>query len=404
MGEHRLLQALLARNKPQHRRTGYFRALAGAEASLKRLEPALTEALGGRNPILLRAALVTTAELAHRLHRSSITLRQQIAASYYMALCLTLAAVTARIYALLRPIAIRMLAVHRSCEQSEDPLSLEPALAKALELLIANPIQQVQSTRALGQIIIPSTGIDSGHDDLGECVPFAQPPVDKMATSPDCAALPPESSIPLLAVDYSDSEDSEEVDFEKKVTVQCVDPSSMLWRVDTDPLALDFFGTTATLTRPESIRKRPRSPQRLVAKVASTSTSCPLQSSVEAPAIEVRDPGGVLATDYSASESDEEDETRPIINEANHKPKSTVAAVKQTVISSVASTCLQQRSAAPKVLTKTMKNKPQDLRSVIAGASKRFKSKLKKKRDQSPGSKATSNGGDAIDDIFGLCS
>ena len=237
-----LLGLLLARNKSQHRRTGYFRALLGVAAALKRLGPVALPSLaqraatsttssttgggggggggsaGGSSSSHARAelddALVGAAELTMNLRRASRALRQQVAAGYFLALAVAWLAIVARLLAAARTAVLRLLPLRRSISVSigafdDRPRKLTtPPLAGALEWLVAYPeAAAAAATAAAGN---PSSSTlparsernghgngngndddDNGDDDIGESVVFSSSSSSSNSNSNSSSSTPP---------------------------------------------------------------------------------------------------------------------------------------------------------------------------------------------------------------------
>jgi hypothetical protein len=284
-----LLKVTLQRNKAQHRRSKYYRALHGGVAVvLAQLEP-------GRFPQLLQrssaaraassfadvvqrvgpsldAALVAVAKATHSLKQAARALKQEIAAGYFIALCVAWLAMTARILELLRALTKSLLAHRRAMAMPERPCELGggSVLAATLEWLLTYGDAPGGTSRALGMSgrssititgsstssnrigvvgsrCIGSTQVDpakNGHaddDDFGEVVAFA-PSFAATATArvQDTTAEPASSSAHteqvFLAIDYSDSEDDSNDEKNRKKALQTCqdDPSILGWILDTD--------------------------------------------------------------------------------------------------------------------------------------------------------------------------
>eukprot|EP00614_Pseudopedinella_elastica_P005407 CAMPEP_0172605632 /NCGR_PEP_ID=MMETSP1068-20121228/25874_1 /TAXON_ID=35684 /ORGANISM="Pseudopedinella elastica, Strain CCMP716" /LENGTH=507 /DNA_ID=CAMNT_0013408091 /DNA_START=306 /DNA_END=1829 /DNA_ORIENTATION=- len=232
--ESSILNILLSRNKSQHRRTGYFRALDGAAAALRRLEPAnlpsffqyVTDApknAEGPSSIsagALDAALVSCAETTVNFRRASSALQQQMAAGYFLTLCTTCLAISARAIILVRAIALRLLSLQRTHHLNVDQpseLSSKPILLQSLEWLVSfgdiSSLQQPPKSKKRGSSQAArgapelEEGRDVNSDDVGERVAL---PITSRATNalPVSLAAPVPSGAALLATDYSDSEAS----------------------------------------------------------------------------------------------------------------------------------------------------------------------------------------------------
>jgi len=257
-----LLQTTLQRNKAQHRRSKFYRALKGGSATLlAKLGPnyllklcssasTASESLGGQKGASdsipqvgsLDAAVVTIANAAHSLKQAARQLKQEIAAGYFISLCLAWLAMTARILELLRALVTSFLKKRRALAMPERPSELEDGsfLATALEWLLSygnaprtssgkqsmkkktNAIASDDISMLEESALTSSKEVDSDNrnndddddDDVGEVVAFAPPSSTTTSVARDemmAAALPvpmAQSGRVFLATDYSDSDES----------------------------------------------------------------------------------------------------------------------------------------------------------------------------------------------------
>lgn len=256
-----LLHTTLQRNKAQHRRSKFYRALKGGTTTLLAgLEPncllklcsnasTVPETFGGQKDasdskqqerLSLDAAVVVIASAAHSLKHAARQLKQEIAAGYFISLCLAWLAMTARILELLRALVTSFLKKRRALLMPERPSELEdgPFLATALEWLLSYGNapetilgkQSLKKTRNIASddnnlleesALTSSKEVDSdfrsndGDEiDVGEVVAFAPQSSATISVARDevmAAVLPrpvAQSGQVFLAADYSDSDES----------------------------------------------------------------------------------------------------------------------------------------------------------------------------------------------------
>jgi len=218
--ETKLLCALLARNRSQHRRAGYFRALDAATSAMKRLAPAALPRLLSATPMAtlaaaLNLALTATAEAVRGFRRAAWALRREVASSYFLALTVAWLAIAARSLALLRPIALRLLALRRDLD---SPIMFENARhGETLEWLLKFGDGSAISGRAGAKATAVSTQVhhlddpavngDEGSNDLGERVAFFPEIPSTFKVASTALAQAAHDTQTLLAADYSDSDD-----------------------------------------------------------------------------------------------------------------------------------------------------------------------------------------------------
>lgn len=260
--ETKLLSILLERNKSQHRRSNYYRAMSGAATALKRLEPEslrhlIDYQLSTTSSVskaayahAVDAAVVDGGEAAHLLLQAATALRQQLAAGYFVTLMLALLSVTARLLALLRLIVQRLLGLRRSVSEEAPPVSHSLHITIAVEWLITfGRFSQPRDT------ILPrgSAAMCDTQDDIGESTAgfyvehhllHSISGVDARETvlTEPAAPVEPSSSV-LLSTDYSDSEGSSDEKSPVKAATVTATATPSTWCIDTSKASMDFFAS-----------------------------------------------------------------------------------------------------------------------------------------------------------------
>ena len=306
-----LLSSLLSKNTSQHRRAGYFRALTGASSGMVRLLPCLAkipDTLDGNELSVekserlrqtLNEALVLATDVARHLRRGARTLKQQVAAGYFIALCISWLSITARSLVLLRFIVLQILGARRTLGMPSVPVEIRKVpLAGTLDWLISfcNPTTNENLEGDSLSLHVPNTSRGSGtsssasavvgsnddDDDVGEAIAFSHdlgrsepPEEEKVAVAS------------LLAADYSDSEESE-AEGKSRQAISVANTSS--WVVDTTGATLDFFSKPAAT---DVFHAGPNESSPRGVKAAEKNVSEKAQKS-----------DIVLATDYSDSEGE----------------------------------------------------------------------------------------------------
>ena len=136
-----ILERLLVRNRSQHRRAGYYRALEAVAAAARRLNPAALPAfladgaVVASRPAAWRALACACAELVAALRTATGRLSEQLAAGYFMAIMVAWLACTSRLLVCLRAVVARLLNVGRSLAAGAN--ELPPAHARVVEWVMA---------------------------------------------------------------------------------------------------------------------------------------------------------------------------------------------------------------------------------------------------------------------------
>jgi len=284
--ELRLLNTTLQRNKAQHRRSKFYRALKGgattllAELELDHLFKLCISANTAPDPssvhkddstrrigLRLDAAVVTIANAAFFLKQAARQLKQEIAAGYFISLCLAWLAMTARILELLRALVTSFLKKRRALSMPDRPAELVDGsfLADALEWLLTygNAPKISSGNQSLNKKRNATTSNDNGafedkvftssaevnsefrrpddEDDVGEVVAFAPSSSAINSTLPRDQAVAAVSPVPVpqsgqvfLAADYSDSDDNSNDQELSNAPLQARDETSGFgWTLDT---------------------------------------------------------------------------------------------------------------------------------------------------------------------------
>ena len=269
-----LLELLLARNKSQHRRTDYFRALTGCVSALRRLHPVALTELAQRVALAesgsarthggdswnardeekseskkglavaitgVDGALVAATDLARHLRRTTRLLRQQVSAGYFLALTVAWVAIIARLLAAARAVALCLLSLRRSLAMvvgvgvgalNQPPQLTRPPLVGILEWLVSYhggahnsakgskernvgaSTSSHREARKIGEKPQENSLADQAED-IGERVLFAETVTASFKNAQSMeATLDPSSSKAserlLLADEYSESEDDDD--------------------------------------------------------------------------------------------------------------------------------------------------------------------------------------------------
>jgi len=274
------------------------------------------------------AVIVTTAEAAQNLRRASWLLQQQIAAGYFLSLFVAFLAISARLLATLRPVALRVLSLRRSLCTSADPATpalLHSALTEALDWLLRYA-DQGSAGSATTSTSKGKTGVgvdssapshprgtvpvceDAEEDDVGQSVAFSA------LSSQEPLLTAPTTTTVLLAADYSDSDGEHEAgqtrkegggDFESGAE-WCLDTNGSATAVDS--LRGENRGNAQADDCGEQLNVNNTPPPSAARAFAVEEGVVEAQARERGPdgTAAVRKVGGYSAADYSASEDEEE--------------------------------------------------------------------------------------------------
>ena len=291
-----LLALLLVRNKSQHRRTDYFRALTGCVSALRRLHPAALTELAQRVALAesgsahtnggdswnardekkselkkgvavtisgVDGALVAATDLARHLRRTTRLLRQQVSAGYFLALTVAWLAIVARLLAAARAVALCLLSLRRSLAMvvgvavgalNQPPQLTRPPLVGVLEWLVSyhggannfakgskdrNVSASTPSNREATKIGEKphENSLADQAEDIGESVLFTETVTASFQNAHSKeATLDPSSSKTserlLLADEYSESEDEDDAGGENISAVNEATEEASGWYLD----------------------------------------------------------------------------------------------------------------------------------------------------------------------------